>query len=732
VERLLGVETEYALGASDARGASARAGPVLEALMRTARRHLATLPDEMSRGVFLQNGARFYVDCGGHPEFTTPECSNPWDVVRYIQAGAAILLRLAGTPRGPRRAAQPAFFRCNVDYSGTGSTWGCHESYMHRADPALLPKQMIPHLVSRLVYAGAGGFDNLSPGVQFMLSPRTAHLTRDVSHDSTAQRGIFHTKDEALCGNGYHRLHILCGESLCSELATWLKVGATALVVALSEAGLGPGEAVQLRAPVAAMRAFASDPTCTVTAETATGERLTAIAIQRHYLAQAEAHVHDAFMPPWAGEVCRRWRAVLDCLSGGWESVATSLDWAIKLALYKEEARRRGLGWESLATWTAVAATLRAALARAGQHDGSLTLRLVLDRHSPIADEVTRLTSTVLREHGLGWDGFAAFLDVRSRLFEIDTRFGQLGCEGLFATLDAGGVLTHHVDGVDNVEHAIENPPAVVRAQLRGQLVRELTGHDGRYRCDWEGVWDCQDSKWIDLLDPFVAVPEWKKWPEEGEAMPPGRFVAGLDARLAMSRGSLRHAANETPDPVALNQAALEHRKRNQLDEAERLLRQAIEIEDAQVAVDSPKRAHRRNNLGIVLMRAGKLDEARRWNAEAWRLKAGQHDLTTGRILFVRIAIRLLLDDRDVRLYVGQLKTLLERDPLECMGDIATTWEIPDVLEMLDERLRSADADMLGTIAEELSDGANRAVLDTFEVWRTSPAVPLDVSWPAE
>src|SRR5262249_10940398 len=151
----------------------------------------------------------------------------------------------------------------------------------------------------------------------------------------TGQRGIFHTKDEPLCGNGYHRLHILCGESLCGDLSSWLKVGTTALVVALTEAGLRPGNAVQLRAPVEAMRLFASDPTCAAVAETKSGERVTALVIQRHYLTQAEAPLRARFMPPWADEVCRRWRAVLDGLRGGWESAATSLDWAIKLALYR-------------------------------------------------------------------------------------------------------------------------------------------------------------------------------------------------------------------------------------------------------------------------------------------------------------------------------------------------------------------------------------------------------------
>ena len=74
-DRLLGIETEYAVSVTDARGGRVDQARVLDALMRSARRQLPHLPDEMSHGFFLQNGARFYIDAGGHPELTTPECS---------------------------------------------------------------------------------------------------------------------------------------------------------------------------------------------------------------------------------------------------------------------------------------------------------------------------------------------------------------------------------------------------------------------------------------------------------------------------------------------------------------------------------------------------------------------------------------------------------------------------------------------------------------------------------
>lgn len=245
-ERLFGVETEYAITGL-AGGVGIDRQRLVCRLLEAAGKELVHLPDLHGNGLYLQNGARFYVDCGLHPEFSTPECANPWDAVRYIRAGEEILARLASRAESAEgQGAEVLCFLCNVDYGGGQATWGCHESYLHRGDPAVFPKQIIPHLVSRIIYTGAGGFNPLAAGLEFTLSPRAAHLTNAVSSDSTGNRGIFHTKDESLCGPGYHRLHLLCGESLCSETASWLKLGATALVVAMIEAGVNPGGAVDL------------------------------------------------------------------------------------------------------------------------------------------------------------------------------------------------------------------------------------------------------------------------------------------------------------------------------------------------------------------------------------------------------------------------------------------------------------------------------------------------------
>src|SRR5687767_15772662 len=44
-----------------------------------------------SSNVFLENGARLYLDVGSHPEYATPECDTVYDLIVPDQAGARIL-----------------------------------------------------------------------------------------------------------------------------------------------------------------------------------------------------------------------------------------------------------------------------------------------------------------------------------------------------------------------------------------------------------------------------------------------------------------------------------------------------------------------------------------------------------------------------------------------------------------------------------------------------------------
>jgi proteasome accessory factor A len=531
---LFGLETEYAI--TGWKGNKVQSRSVLAtALLEAAHKRLASLADLHSSGVYLQNGSRLYIDCGLHPEISTPECANPWDAVRYVRAGERILQGLLAEVQAKGNTySEVMCFRCNVDYGGTGATWGCHESYLHRADPLALAARVIPHLVTRVVYSGAGGFNPMAPGLAFTLSPRVAHLVQVISNSSTGMRGIFHTKDEPLCGTGHHRLHILTGESLCSDLALFVKVGATALVVAMIDAGLPVGEAVALDEPLRAIRTVAADPTCQARLRLKDGAEATATGIQRHYLEFAEQHLGRDFMPPWAGEVCRHWRATLDLVQDNLPEAMPVLDWLLKQALYRDQARRKGIDWDSLSECSEALARLNSGEGIAERVQSVEALDRVLSLTGP-SDPAIRRASQYLKAKRLTWDAVRAALSVRGEFFQIDTRFAQLGPSGIFGMLDASGVLRHRVPGVDNISHAVENPPSSGRARLRGEAIRRLAAERDQWGCHWEEIVNRRDGRWLDLTDPFAEQERWQQaaFPAEGlyEAPEFARFQPG--SRLA-------------------------------------------------------------------------------------------------------------------------------------------------------------------------------------------------------
>ena len=227
---------------------------------------------------------------------------------RPVGAGASRARRRSDPAPPRRRRRRPAEQRTLSSASAATSTTrgrtvarcgDCTRATCITAEPEALPAELIPHLVSRLIYTGAGGFVNTAPGLEFVLSPRTPHLVRDVSRDSTSNRGIFHDKRAHLAGGGHHRLHVLCGESLCSgprHLAPRRHDGVGGGV--LAEAGLRPGRGSCRAIPVAAMQTFARDPTCRARVPIVGGEALTAIDIQWHYLTYSRRLI-------WKASSCR-------------------------------------------------------------------------------------------------------------------------------------------------------------------------------------------------------------------------------------------------------------------------------------------------------------------------------------------------------------------------------------------------------------------------------------------
>jgi hypothetical protein len=302
------------------------------------------------------------------------------------------------------------------------------------------------------VYTGAGGLNNQHDQVEFLLSPRVPHLQKNTSSGSQSERGLFHTKNEPLGTGDFNRLHLICGESNCSQLSTYLKIGTTALIVRLIDAGLCRGNQLLLQSPRCAMHAYAVDPECRAESELYDGRRLTATQIQREYLEMVECNIDAEFMPDWAPQVCERWRRVLDQLESDPVTLSTSLDWAIKYALFQDRVSRSGSSWDQLSV---------------GQ-------------------------------------GLAA------ELCEIDTLFGELGPKGLFPTLDRAGGLDHQIPELQSVEDAMTSPPAGGRAEIRGRTIRKLQPNRNRYLCRWDNIKDTRKNRVYDMSDPFGRSPRWR------------------------------------------------------------------------------------------------------------------------------------------------------------------------------------------------------------------------------
>jgi proteasome accessory factor A len=547
-ERMFGIETEYSLSLLGPAGARVEQDRAITRFMDAARRTLAYLPDASTRGMFLQNGSRLYIDCGHHPELAICEVVNPWDICRYVLAGERMLTAVAEQAAAEDCGLREIFLtRCNVCYSPRRpTTWGCHESYAHRVPPPQLCAQLVPHLVSRIIYTGAGGFNNQFPGIQFMISPRVAHLEQVASDASTSSRGIYHNKNESLNSSGYHRLHVLCGESVCSQVSLWLKTAVTALVVAMIEAGLEPCAAIQLCDPLGAMERFAVDTELRATARSPDGRSWTALEMQRHILRKIEDHAGHRLMPAWTPQVIARLRQVLDRLERGPAAVAKTLDWAIKLALFQELAQRRGIPWESLAARNERLPRRRARPPRVAPSDHVRSLvHLLLEGASAAVDDSPPPAGGPEQESS-DREESPAVLALRQELFALDTRFGQLGRQGVFAALDQAGVLEHGVAGVDNIEHAIAHPPATGRARLRGDCVRRFHPQHDRFVCDWTSIWDQERRQYLDLSDPFVSEEHWRH--EPAEPPPSSRGIAEIlqrmlaDARRFYHRGRFEHA----------------------------------------------------------------------------------------------------------------------------------------------------------------------------------------------
>ena len=300
--------------------------------------------------VILTNGARLYVD-HAHPEYSTPECTNPRDVVLWDKAGELVMLdatRLAATIPG---TSPILLYKNNTD--NKGASYGAHENYlMRRSTPfGEIVRHLTPFFVSRQVVTGAGrvgiGQDGRDHG--FQLSQRADYFEVEVGLETTLKRPIINTRDEPHADpEKYRRLHVIIGDANLSEISTYLKVGTTALVLAMIEDRFITRE-LTVDQPVRSLRAVSHDPSLKHLLTLADGRTLTAVQLQMEYLELARKYVEDRLgsdADSQTRDVLDRWESVLTRLETDPVQCARELDWVAKLKLLNSYRDRDGLEWD--------------------------------------------------------------------------------------------------------------------------------------------------------------------------------------------------------------------------------------------------------------------------------------------------------------------------------------------------------------------------------------------------
>src|SRR6266566_2559220 len=261
--------------------------------------------------VILTNGARLYVD-HAHPEYSTPECTNPLDVVCWDKAGERVMAEAAARAAMMPGGAAIQLYKNNTD--NKGASYGCHENYlMRRATPfADIVRHLTPFFVSRQVICGAGriGIGADGRGEGFQISQRADFFEVEVGLETTLKRPIINTRDEPHADpEKYRRLHVIIGDGNLCEVATFLKVGTTALVLKLIEDDLLPD--LSLEHPVQALHEISWDPSCRQTVRLRDGRRVRPLELQWEYLDHAKKYVKESEPTPEHAEVLQWWESVL-------------------------------------------------------------------------------------------------------------------------------------------------------------------------------------------------------------------------------------------------------------------------------------------------------------------------------------------------------------------------------------------------------------------------------------
>jgi len=306
----------------------------------------------------LTNGARYYVD-HAHPEISTPEVTNAREAVVWDRAADEII-RASMTHANAVLASdtqnaggvEMIIYKNNSD--GKGNSYGCHENFLLSRDLPFgrMASQITPHFVTRQIFCGAGKVGCELPGrpnddIGYQISQRADFFEEEIGLETTLKRPIINTRDEPHAdAQKYRRLHVIVGDANMSEVATYLKVGTSSIILSMIEDD-ELGNDWLLGNPVAAVRQVSHDPSLRQTILLRDGSRATALEIQWGLFERAQKYAQnhglESVGEAVGADVMAKWETVLQGLETDPDSMGHWVDWIAKKRLVEGYADRHGL-----------------------------------------------------------------------------------------------------------------------------------------------------------------------------------------------------------------------------------------------------------------------------------------------------------------------------------------------------------------------------------------------------
>ena len=302
----------------------------------------------------LGNGARLYVD-HAHPEYSSPEVTNPRAAVTWDAAGDLVALaavrRLAADPELP----PINLYKNNTDNKSV--SYGSHENYlMPRSVPfGEIVRGLTPFFVTRQIICGAGrvglGQDSARAGLPDQPAGR---LLRNRSGPGNHHPAPHHQHPGR---TPRHRGQI--PQAARHHRRRQPQPGVQLPQVRHHRDGPEPDRGRRWRR---GLKSTSPSPRCRPSATTprsprccawATAGGSRALDLQWIYFEAASKHAQDTGVADAVDgdghthEVLERWSATLSELGGDRAAAASSVEWLAKLSLLEGYRQRDGLGWDN-------------------------------------------------------------------------------------------------------------------------------------------------------------------------------------------------------------------------------------------------------------------------------------------------------------------------------------------------------------------------------------------------